>query len=122
MGFEYSDPSFGFSFLISSMGDSIPWDVIAEMALRLKECAMRGLPYLLNVSYGSPDQRILLQISIRLFGAAVKQLTSDLVPWIVEPNGLPGDNLISDNTDWREGSVPSVESGYTGTGFEGSGP
>ncbi|KAL8870215.1 MAG: hypothetical protein Q9174_003688 [Haloplaca sp. 1 TL-2023] len=121
MGFQFSDPRFGFSIYVSSLGDTIPWDVVAEMALRLKECAMRGLPYLLNLSYGSRDQRILLQIAVRLFGAAVKELTSDLVPWVVEPNGLPGDNLISGEVDYREGSVPSVESGYTGTGFDQSG-
>lgn len=108
--FEYSDPEHGLAFLISAMGDTIPWDVVADIASRLWQCASRGLPYLLDASYGTPNRRIMVMVSVRLFEAAVESVGSNSVTWTSDPNGLPGDDLLRGA---REGSVPSINSDPT---------
>lgn len=105
----------GFSLQMLSLGDTIPWDFVAEVANRLWTIAASGLPYLFDVSYASPNGRIAVQIGLRLAAGAIANSVgsseSDQTRWAADENGLPGDNLLPDQQDWREGSVPSINSG-----------
>lgn len=121
MGFSYSEA--GFTLAMQSWGDTIPWHVVATIANRCWMLAASGLPYLFDVAYTSPDGRIVVSITLRLAAEAIASVVDSntagsgpgsgshpfgtIPAWAVDANGLPGDNL---NQDWREGSVPSVNS------------
>ncbi|KAI4256729.1 MAG: hypothetical protein LQ352_001970 [Teloschistes flavicans] len=107
-GFVYESNEHGFQFIMRASGDLIPWDLVAVMADRLWRCAALGLPYLLDLTYGSPDRRIMVQVSLRLAEAALSAASSSSFTWSTDPNGLPDDDLLRSA---REGSVESVNSG-----------
>ncbi|KAL9577816.1 MAG: hypothetical protein Q9212_006123 [Teloschistes hypoglaucus] len=104
-GFVYESNEHGFQLIMRAVGDVIPWDLVAVMADRLWHCAAVGLPYLLDMTYGSPDGRIMVQVSLRLAEAALSTAASSSFSWSTDPNGLPGDGLLG---GYREGSVESV--------------
>lgn len=81
-----------FQLVFSSMGDTIPWDFVQEMAERLLTCARMGMSALFDAVYGDQAGQIGVAISLRLMGGVIS-----------------GD---SSGTDYREGSVPSVGSPY----------
>ncbi|KAL8691505.1 MAG: hypothetical protein Q9218_003291, partial [Villophora microphyllina] len=112
-GFTYQSDEYGFQFAMAAVGDTIPWDLVAEMASRLWECAAMGMPYLLDMAYSSPNGNIMFQISLRLTEAALSSLgSSNSFRWSTDSNGLPGGDLLQ---GVREGSVESVNSNLQNT-------
>ncbi|KAL8715536.1 MAG: hypothetical protein Q9220_000872 [cf. Caloplaca sp. 1 TL-2023] len=119
--FSYTDGPF--TLAMRSWGDTIPWEVVHEIANRLWMCAASGVPYLFDLAYAAPDGKIIVSITLRLAAQAVSNAIasgsgSDSLPdgstsnsqsatpnWAFDPNALPGQE------DWREGSVPSVNTG-----------
>ncbi|KAL8726392.1 MAG: hypothetical protein Q9166_006743 [cf. Caloplaca sp. 2 TL-2023] len=105
-GLYYNDK--GFNFVISALGDTIPWEFVQEIVGRLWTCAARGFTELFDLMYATADNQIVVNISLRLIGAALP-----LVPGTgsgeSSQTGLPGTD--HGGTDWREGSVPSVGTG-----------
>lgn len=99
----------GFSFQMVSLGDTIPWDFVAEVANRLWMAAASGFSYLFDLSYVAPNGQIAVQIGLRLAAGAIANSVgsseSAQSRWAVDDNILPGQQ------DWREGSVPSVNTG-----------
>ena len=87
-----------FSLSFTSMGDSIPWDFVKEIAERLWETACMGAAELFDMVYSDEGGRIAVAISLRL--------ADDM-------------SSSSSGTDYnREGSVPSVGTPYENPGFE----
>ncbi|KAL8906575.1 MAG: hypothetical protein Q9207_001959 [Kuettlingeria erythrocarpa] len=114
-GFVYSEG--GFSLAMQSWGDTIPWDFVFAMANRLWMCAAQGLPYLFDLAYSSPDGKIAVSITLRLVAEAISSVvgSNGVTPsdgstptWAYDLNGLPGNDP---DQDYREGSVPSVNTG-----------
>ena len=84
--FSIVEGSFRLSF--TSMGDTIPWEFVEQIAERLWCAASRGLTDLFDVIYTHETQQIAVMISMR----------------------IAEDSSSSSDTDYREGSVPSVTS------------
>ena len=77
-----------FILTFNAVGDTIPWDLVKELAERLWACSRQGLTDLFDVYYTSPDTKIALQVSLRII-----------------------DHCLSSSSDdfcYREGSVESV--------------
>ncbi len=81
-----------FSLLFTSMGDTIPWNFVREMAERLWTCASAGMAELFEVVYMDDAGQVSCAVSLTLLDA----------------EGSSG----SAGTDYREGSVPSVGTPY----------
>ena len=79
------------SLVLSSMGDTIPWDFVKSMAEMLWECACLGAADLFDAIYADEAGRIAVAVSLRLAD---------------DTSGS------SSGTDYREGSVPSVGSPF----------
>ncbi|KAL8682103.1 MAG: hypothetical protein Q9186_001808 [Xanthomendoza sp. 1 TL-2023] len=94
-GFYYSDDVFALA--MQCQGGVIPWEFVAEIADMLWESTVRGSTLLFSMLYSSPDRDVMVQISLTLMQAAVG-------------SGGPGTGTSSGDTNWREGSVPSVAS------------
>ena len=82
--FSVRDSNFVLSF--RSLGDSIPWDIIKDIAERMWEHAVMGLADLFEATYFDPLGQVGLKVSMLLADAS----------------------LSSEGDDFREGSVPSV--------------
>lgn len=81
-----------FSLTLASIGDAIPWDFVKALANQLWECAALGIAELFDLVYMNDAGNVAVSISLRL---------------------LDGEGSSSDsNTNFREGSVPSVGSPY----------
>lgn len=70
-----------------SIGDTIPWSFVKQIADRLWECAALGMTDLFDVAYIDDVGEIAVSVSLRL-----------------------ADSSSSSGTEFREGSVPSVTS------------
>ncbi|KAL8799819.1 MAG: hypothetical protein Q9182_005614 [Xanthomendoza sp. 2 TL-2023] len=90
-GFYFSDDVFAFA--MSCRGGVIPWEFVAEIADMLWESTARGSTVLFAMIYSSPNREVLINISLTL----MQDETG---------SGTGG----STDTNWREGSVPSVGS------------
>ena len=75
-----------FELTFDSVGDSIPWDVVKDLAERLWESAVMGLTDLFEAAFSDSTGQIGLRISMTLIDSS----------------------LSSEGDDFREGSVPSV--------------
>ena len=75
-----------FELLFNSLGDSIPWDVVKDIAERLWESAVMGMTDLFEVAFADSTGQIGLKVSMMIVDAS----------------------LSSSGDDFREGSVPSV--------------
>ncbi|KAL8944608.1 MAG: hypothetical protein Q9211_000533 [Gyalolechia sp. 1 TL-2023] len=110
-GFSFSER--GFTLAMHCFGDTIPWDVVSLIADRLWRTASLGMPYLFDLSYSSPSGHIWIQITLRLAAEAIASSVgsseSAQSRWAYDVSGL--DNNLVGQPDWREGSVPSVNSG-----------
>ena len=82
--FAIREGNFELSF--RSLGDSIPWEVVKDLAERMWECAVMGLTDLFEVVYTDADGQIGLKVTMTIIDAS----------------------LSSEGDDFREGSVPSV--------------
>ena len=82
--FTIREGNFELSF--RCVGDSIPWDVVKDIAERLWECAVMGMTDLFEAMYTDSTGRIGLKVSMLLIDSS----------------------LSSSGDDFREGSVPSV--------------
>ena len=80
-----------FSLIFTSTGDTIPWSFVKEMADRLWEAACLGAAELFDAMYMDEIGRVAVAISLRL---------------------ADGSSSSSSDTDYREGSVPSVGTPY----------
>ena len=74
------------------MGDTIPWTFVKEMADRMWEIVGMGATNLFEVVYVNEAQKIAVQVTLSL----------------IEDSGGS-----SNDPQWREGSVPSVNGGAT---------
>ncbi|KAI4170767.1 MAG: hypothetical protein LQ343_004729 [Gyalolechia ehrenbergii] len=110
-GFLFSDR--GFTLAMHCLGDTIPWDFVAGLADRLWRIASLGMPYLFDLTYASPTGHVAVQITLRLAAEAiltsVGSSESAQSRWGYDINGV--DNSLVGENDWREGSVPSVNTG-----------
>ena len=79
------------SLVLTSMGDTIPWDFVKTMAERMWEIACMGAADLFDAVYASEGGKIAVAVSLRL---------------VDDTSGS------SSGTDYREGSVPSVGSPF----------
>ena len=75
-----------FRLTLASIGDTIPWDIVKTMAERLWQCASLGFTDMFDAMYMDDSGQVALTISLRL---------------------VEGSSSSSD-TDFRDGSVPSV--------------
>ncbi|CAF9938607.1 MAG: hypothetical protein HETSPECPRED_001127 [Heterodermia speciosa] len=75
-----------FELTFRSLGDSIPWEVVKDLAERLWECAVMGLTDLFEAAYSDETGKIALKVTMSIVDAS----------------------LSSSDDDFREGSVPSV--------------
>lgn len=80
-------------FMISSMGDTIPWEFVQEMANRLQLAASMGMATLFEAIYMDEGAKIGVAVSLRL----------------INPDGSRSSSVTQYD---REGSVPSVGSPY----------
>ena len=74
--------------MFSSMGDSIPWDVVKMLAERLWYCASLGFTNLFDAVYMDDLGQVALSLSLRLTDASSSSSDTEF--------------------QLREGSVPSV--------------
>lgn len=77
-----------FRLTFSSIGDSIPWTLVKEIAERLWQCACLGMAQLFDVMYMDDAGSVAVSISLRLVD----------------------DSSSSSGSQYREGSVPSITS------------
>ena len=79
-----------FSLMFASMGDTIPWDFVKDLAEKLLLSARLGMANMFDVLYMDDTGQIAVNIALRL----------------VDESG----SFSSSGSDYREGSVPSVVS------------
>ncbi|KAL8820182.1 MAG: hypothetical protein Q9223_001541 [Gallowayella weberi] len=97
-GFYFSDDVFAFA--MSCQGGVIPWEFVQEVADMLWESTARGSTALFAMVYSSPNRDVLIKISLTLMQHQLEAAS-----------GQPGTGTGgSTDTNWREGSVPSVGS------------
>lgn len=72
----------------NAVGDTIPWDLVKEIADRLWDLSRRGLTRLFDIYYANEDENIALQVSLRIIAECLSSSDSDFC--------------------YREGSVESV--------------
>ncbi|KAL8782848.1 MAG: hypothetical protein Q9195_009555 [Heterodermia aff. obscurata] len=75
-----------FELTFNSVGDSIPWEVVKDLAERLWECAVMGMTDLFEAAFSDSTGQIGLKVSMAIIDSS----------------------LSSTGDDFREGSVPSV--------------
>ncbi len=91
--YSYTMQQGPFTLMFTSMGDTIPWNFVREMAQTLWTCASAGLAELFEVVYIDDAGKIAVAVSLSL----------------LDGDGSSG----SAGTDYnREGSVPSVGTPY----------
>ena len=81
-----------FQLVFSCMGDTIPWNFVKGMADRLLEVTRLGVAELFDAIYMDDAGKIAVAVSLRFAD--------------------PTSSGSSSDTDYREGSVPSVGSPY----------
>ena len=81
-----------FQLVFNCMGDTIPWSFVKEMADRLWETTRMGIAEFFDSIYMDDAGKIAVAISLKF----------------ADPNS----SSSSSDTDYREGSVPSVGSPY----------
>ena len=77
-----------FILTFNAVGDTIPWDLVQELAERLWVCSRQGLNELFDVYYSNADTSIALQVSLRIIDECLSSSSDDFC--------------------YREGSVESV--------------
>ena len=77
-----------FILTFNAVGDTIPWDLVQELAERLWDCSRRGLTDLFDVCYANEGTNIAMQVSLRIIDECLSSSSSDFC--------------------YREGSVESV--------------
>lgn len=87
---EFSIQEGNFALFFASLGDTIPWNFVKDMADKLWETACLGLTTLFDAMYMDDTGQIAVSVSMR----------------IMDADG----SLSSSSSDYREGSVPSVGS------------
>lgn len=85
--FSIQEGNFELSF--ESIGDAIPWPFVKRMAEKLWESACLGMAQLFDVVYADDAGQVLVSISLRL---------------------TDGGSSSGSDTQYREGSVPSITS------------
>ena len=66
-----------FILTFNAVGDTIPWDTVQDLAVRLWDCSRRGLTDLFDVYYAHEGTNIALQVSLRIIDECLSSSDSD---------------------------------------------